>query len=565
MKSQYDVIVVGGGGAGVMAAIASSESGARTALICKEPVGLGNTRMAVGLTACAGLPEDSRQAFIDDVLASGDGLSNPLLVETLVDGSREALSFLEQLGHTFVRNGAGRLEGNVVSRAGGHSRSRTLQSSGSGVGMGQILRAALEKYEIDIIEDTFVQELCRAGRGICGVRVFSLASGQVDTIATSAVVLATGGGSWLFYPQTSNNRGSCGDGYALAFRAGARLQDMEQIQALPFGITHPQAYRGLICGEPVVAGPAGRILDGEGKTILDGNIHRMGRATVVQAMSNSIRDGRTAEHGGLTLDLTPNMKLEGGMEYRARIRSSGITDSVLPAYGKKAYDWDIPWEVLPTAHYFMGGIQADQNCATLVPGLFAAGEVMGGIHGGNRLGSAALAEIMVFGLRAGRAAAQFAHVNKPTSHLRQSGPSPLIGREGKHRPIHVSRRLQNLMWHHAGLVRNREGLLIAMATVDALTLDAQDLRICNSRTYNLELRDAIELDFMLETAKMVLTSALLREESRGAHLRADFPNHGGREWEQNIVVWQNGSGRSHFTKKGADTKHENNQSSTVRA
>ncbi|EEG76429.1 FAD-binding protein [Dethiobacter alkaliphilus] len=543
MKNRYDVIIAGGGGAGVMAAIAAAQAGAKTALVCKEPVGYGNTRMAVGITSCAGLPGDDRQAFVEDLLKSGDGLCNPQLVETLVDGTRDALGFLEELGHTFVRNEEGYLEGKAINRAGGHTRSRTLNSSGSGVGMGQILRTALQKFPIDLIEDAFVLDLCRRENMVCGVRILELSTGLEHTLQAGAVVLATGGGSWLFYPQTSNNRGSCGDGYALALRHGARLQDMEQVQAIPFGITHPDAYRGLLCGEPVVAGPAGRIIDGEGNTVLDGAINSMSRAEVVRAMARPIGNGQTAEHGGLTLDLTPNMKLDNGAEIRHRIRSSGITDNVLPAYGKKAYDWEKPWEVLPTAHFFMGGIQADADGATAVPGLYAAGEVMGGVHGANRLGSAALAEIMVFGLRAGRAAAKFAKDHVQPSFSADSVPSPLIGLQGSHRPAHLSRRLQQLMWHHAGLVRDRDGLLIALAGVDALQAEAHDLSVSKEQVYNGDLRDAVELDFMLQTAKLVLISALEREESRGAHLRSDFPQHGGSNWEQNIVLWQDDSGQ----------------------
>jgi succinate dehydrogenase/fumarate reductase flavoprotein subunit len=498
--------------------------------------------MAVGLTACTGLDGDSRDTFIADIIASGQGLANPELAETLVDGSRDALAFLESLGHTFVRNQEGHFSDHVITRAGGHTQSRTLASSGSGIGMGQVLRAAMEKYRIAVFEDTFVTELILEGKRLCGVHVLDLSSGMEYGLSAKAVVLATGGGSWLFYPQTSNNLGSTGDGYALAFHAGAELMDMEQVQAIPFGITHPQAYRGLICGEPVVAGPAGRIIDGAGNVVLDGGIHAMGRATVVRHMAEPIQKGCTTVHGGLLLDLQPNLLEDGGRAYRERIRATGIFDTVLPAYGKKAFEWEEPWEVTPTAHFFMGGVKADKDGTSTVAGLYVAGEVMGGVHGGNRLGSTALTEILVFGLRAGRAAAVYAgQITPALQPIMRRAKSPLIGRSGQYRPIRLCHRLQKLMWHYAGLVRSKEGLHSATQEVQKLKEDAKQLHICNEEAYNTELRDALELGFMLDTATMLLRSALLREESRGAHLRSDFPE-ANPHFEKNMILYRDESG-----------------------
>lgn len=542
--SRYDVIVIGGGGAGVMAACAASETGAKVAIVCKEPVGYGNTRMAVGLTACALLAGDTREAFIEDILTSGEGLCNPELVTALVDGSREALAFLEQAGHMFARSEEGELSGAAISRAGGHTRSRTLLSSGAGVGMALALRNATDKYGMAVYEDCVAYELIKDGDIVVGAKLYDLAAGGERVLFAGATILATGGGGWLFYPQTSNNRGSAGDGYALAFRAGAELQDMEQIQALPFSVTHPAAYRGLICGEPAVAGPAGRLINSRGEIVLEKGIQKMNRAAVVREMATHIARGDVAAHGGLWLDLRPNLALENGREFRDRIRSTGISDTVLPAYGKKAFDWEEPWEVLPTAHYFMGGVKADKNGVTTVPGLFAAGEVTGGVHGGNRLGSVALTEILVFGLRAGRAAAAFATQRKAFSVSLAPG-SRQTAQGGKNRPITLCKKLQKCMWESAGLVRNEESLKSALNTVQEIALAAADVSISSEKVYNTEYRDLIELGFMLDTAKLVLTSALLRQESRGAHLRSDFPANGGTRWEKNIVLWKNGVAIAH--------------------
>lgn len=535
----YDVICVGGGGAGIMAAVAAAEAGARVAVISKEPVGYGNTRMAVGLTACAGLPGDTREAFVEDILSAGGYLNDRVLVETLVDDSPAAMAKLEGFGHTFIRDGEGRLSPGVIHRAGYHSRARTLQSSGAGVGLAQSLRALMEKYGIGLFEDTFVLGLLKEEDTVRGVHLLALAKGEEQVLACGAVVLATGGAGWLFYPQTSNARTSTGDGYALAFNAGAELIDMEQIQALPFAVTHPEAYRGIFCGEPAVAGPAGKIINGRGEVVLNGGINRLDRASVVCRMSADITSGAVAPHGGLILDLRPNLALENGRQMRDNLRSTGIFNVVLPAYGRKAFNWEEPWEVMPTIHFFMGGVRADKDGRTGIPGLYAAGEAQGGVHGANRLGSVALTEIFVFGLRAGCAAAGYAKNIAGAPRLKVlPGAAELFGRRGSVRPVTLVRQLQKLLWKSAGLVRNKSLLQEALRGIGEIEDKAQSVSISPERVYNTEIADYLELQFMLVTARLVLQAALLREESRGAHLRSDFPENGGEAWRKNIVLWR---------------------------
>jgi succinate dehydrogenase/fumarate reductase flavoprotein subunit len=538
--SYYDVVCIGGGGAGVMAAVGAASGGARVALVSKEPVGYGNTRMAVGATACAGLPGDSSEEFISDILAAGEGINDPVLVETLVADAREALAVLEGFGHTFIRGQDGMLS---IWAVGGHKKARTLQSSGGGPGLGQSLRGAVEKHGVDLLEDSLVLGLIRDGDRVSGVQLLDLADGKESVLWAGAVILCTGGGGWLFYPQTSNARTATGDGYALAFRAGAELVDMEQIQALPFGVTHPGAYRGTICGEPATAGPAGRIMNGCGETVLDGGINKMNRAQVVRHMAGHIRKGCVGEHGGLFLDLRPNLLREDGDKILDRQRSTGIFRVILPAYGRRAYDWEEPWEVLPTVHFFMGGVRVDIDGRSCVPGLFAAGEAQGGLHGGNRLGSVALTEIFVYGLRAGRAAAKFA---ARAGKAQMIQPAPVanghFGRQGAHKPVTLVRRLQSLLWESMGLVREKEKLLQAMKDIEEIQKLSRNVRISAERIYNTEMQDYIELDFMLLTARLALTGALLREESRGAHLRFDYPDSGGEKWQKNIILRQGNDG-----------------------
>jgi succinate dehydrogenase/fumarate reductase flavoprotein subunit len=526
-----------------MAAAAAAGEGARVALVSKDPVGYGNTRMAVGPAACTDLPGDSREEFISDVLSGGERINNRTLVEALVYDAREALGRLESFGHTFIRDQDGELTGSVITRAGGHTKARTLQSSGGGVGLGQSLRAAVEKYGVDLYEDSLVLNLLQVDGKICGMQVHDLAKGKEFVLWAGAVVLCTGGGGWLFYPQTSNSRTATGDGYALAFHAGAELVDMEMIQSIPFGVTHPFAYRGTICGEPGTAGPAGKIVSGSGSAVLDGGINVMNRAQVVRRMAEYIKRGDVAEHGGLYLDMSPNLLLEDGEKIRHRLRSTGISDIILPAYGRRAYDWEEPWEVLPTVHFFMGGIRADADGRSNVPGLFTAGEAQGGVHGGNRLGSVALTEIFVFGLRAGKAAAAYAGgLSRFIGQQPARATAGLIGRQGNCRPVELSRRLQSLLWENMGLVREKDKLLLTLQAIDELETLSLDTRICAEHVYNTELLDFIELGSMLVTARLAVTAALLREESRGAHLRSDFPASGGEYWRKNIVLWRGEDG-----------------------
>lgn len=528
----------------MLAAVAAARAGARTALLCKEPVGYGNTRMAVGLIACSGLPHDDRESFLADVLESGRHLSDPGLVEVLVDQAREALGVLEEYGLIYLRDEDGHLSEKTISRAGGHSRPRTLQILGAGVGLGHVLRAAVQKHSIALYEDTLLCELLKDGGEVRGVRAFDLVTGREFCLGAGAVVLCTGGGGWLFYPNTSNARTATGEGYALAFEAGAELVDMEQVQAIPFAVTYPEAFRGIICGEPAVAGPAGKIVDGKGKTLLDGGIYRMNRAEVVRHMAAAMAAGATGPNGGVYLDLRPNLALPKGPKVREQIQKTGMTDVVLPAYGRKAYNWEEPWEVAPTIHFFMGGVRADSLGRTNVPGLFVAGEVQGGVHGGNRLGSVALTEILVFGLRAGQAAALHARSREPVDFT--SVPeklTPLLGKEGSVKPVQLVRALQKILWKSAGLVRNAAGLEKALKELSSLEEQAMHVSIADTPVFNTDLQDFVELGFMLTTARLIITAALARRESRGAHLRDDFPEEGGEEWKKNIILSRDKDGK----------------------
>ena len=524
----FDVICLGGGGAGVMAAVKAAELGKKVALVSKEPVGYGNTRLAVGMMACPGLlPEDSVSDFVENLAQSGEGLSEPSLAEIIGKQSREAIRRMEDYGMTLFRDEEGRLGTSVVFTAGGHNRPRTVRNAGGGPALGAILRTALWRYNISAFHDTIALELLQGDKGVEGVLNLDLKTGELFMLYAPAVIIATGGCGAIYYPHTSNSSGAVGDGLALALKAGAVLWDVEQVQSLPFGVTHPQSMLGALLGESSTAGPAGRLINGKGDVVLEKDIHKMTRAALVKTMMLEITAGRATDKGGLLLDLSPNLRRPNGEKLYRAIEASGIFKAARFAYGEKAYRWEEPWSVLPTMHYHMGGIQVNARGETRIPGLFAAGEVQAGIHGGNRLGSVALSEIFTFGRLAGETASAYcskAEIPKTPSSTAQirSWKEKLAG-TGPYAPHELKKQLQTCMWIHCGPVRREEQLLKAIQELDEIEEKSRSLLISPERAYNRQLLDGAELQLMLPVARSIVLGALERRESRGAHLRLDFP------------------------------------------
>jgi succinate dehydrogenase/fumarate reductase flavoprotein subunit len=407
--------------------------------------------------------------------------------------------------------------------------------------MGQALRGAAAREALDIREETITVALLRDGGRIAGLVAWDLAAGEAVVVRASAIILATGGLGWMYYPHTDCMRSATGDGYALAYQAGAELVDMEQVQFVPFACTHPTSMVGIFLGEPAWAGPQGRLLDGQGRELLTG-INRMTRAQVSRVMALELQRGHGTAHGGLLLDLRPNLTTAEGRAVWQKMKDDGFLDNARRAYGAAAYAWEEPWDVAPTAHFHMGGVRTDAQGASSLAGLYAAGEAAGGLHGANRLGSVALAEVFVFGQHAGIAAAAYAlGVDRPAMPQDAAAAAvaeveALLGTSGEHRPIALARRLQRLMWEKVGVVRGEEQLAAALSSLDEPRYQTGSLRVSQHRRYNAELLDALELRSMLLTAEMVVSSALRRRESRGAHVRLDYPERDDAQRQANIVV-----------------------------
>ena len=543
-KNYFDVICIGGGGAGVLAAATAAEMGQKVALVTKEPPGYGNTRLAVGMIACPGVSQgDSTAEFLGDIIRSSEGLSDPHLVEALVENIPSALSLLEEKGLIIERDTEGCVSS--VHQAGGHSQPRTLRNLGGGAGLGTVLRSIAYSHHVIVFNHTAVLEILKEGSSVSGAVVMDLNTGELQALTARAVILATGGCASLYYPHTTNARGAVGDGLSLGLKAGASLVDMEQVQSIPFGVTHPNSMLGALCGEPFTAGPAGVLMNGDGEVILEGDINRMTRAALVKTMMMEISRGRTNPQGGLYLDLSPNLELPRGKELYRAMEATGIFQAVYFAYGEKAYRWEDPWSVLPSMHYLMGGLRVDARGETGVPGLFAAGEIQGGVHGGNRLGSAALSEIFAFGYLAGREASVYCRKReKPAGEGIEkaiSGWKKFLAGEGENEPASLRRELQECMWEKAGAVRQEDKLLQALRQLEDISSRSRSLALSGDRLCSRQLLDAVELYHMFPAAEAIIKSSLLRRESRGAHLRLDCPEQD-KNLQHHITVFLSHSG-----------------------
>ncbi|MBI4832688.1 MAG: FAD-binding protein [Candidatus Lindowbacteria bacterium] len=537
-----DVLVIGSGGAGVTAAVEAAQQGARVAIVSKEPVGYGDTRISLGVMSTA--PDtsvgDSEEQFAEDMMRGGEGLNDARLVGALVHDALEATVTFESFGHIFSRDDEGKLKILTVP-PGGHSVSRAISSPAVGISIGHTMRAAAARSQIEVIEEAVCSELLVHDGAAVGAVAFLTVSGEPVILLAKSTIIAAGGAGSLYYPHTDCMPSVIGDSFGLALDAGAELVDMEQVQFIPFAITHPRSMLGAPCGEPAMAGPYGKLFNNKGELVLE-NIMPMTRAAVSRAMIEEIRRGGATEHGGLILDLRPNVESPGGELFVALMKKLGgaFLDIIRKAYGEKAANLEAPWDVLPSAHYNMGGIKTDEWCRSCVPGLYACGQAQGGVMGGNRLGSTSLTEVFVFGKRAGKTAAREASA-RPVADAATAAQSleklqSLAGSSGASRPIELKRALQRLMWEKVGPLRDGDGLEQALEEIRRLRNQARDLRVSQMKNYNTEVVDAIELSHMLPSAEAIVVSALERAESRGAHVRSDFPERDDKRPITNVIV-----------------------------
>lgn len=502
------VLVIGSGGAGVRAAIEASDHG-DCVLVSKTIAGKGGcTIMAEGGYNAVLCCDDRVDDHYTDTMKGGAFLGDPDLVRTLVSESPDRIEDLISWGAVFDVTG----ECTISQRPfGGQCFPRTcFAGDRTGHEMMTTLMDRLAATPVRIFHEIAIVSLLTDKGRVIGAAGLDR-DGEIIAFLADATVMATGGGTRV-YDISTNSVSGTGDGYALGYHAGAELIDMEQVQFHPTGAVYPWDSRGRLVTE-AVRGEGGVLKNALGERFMSKyDPQRMELSTrdvVARAAATEIREGRGTEHGGIWLDIShlpaheieqrlPTM-LEQFLRFGVDIRTE-------------------PMEVAPTAHHIMGGLRIDTGCRTSLPGLFACGEVAGGVHGANRLGGNALADTQVFGRRAGLSAGT-EPVREKT--LPDAAIAPLIRDlegflKGDTRPHIVRKQLQEAMWNGAGIFRDKPALEKTCRAIETLA------RISLNATSPTELAECCTVRNMLTTAHLIVTSALIRKESRGAHVRTDI-------------------------------------------
>jgi succinate dehydrogenase / fumarate reductase flavoprotein subunit len=552
-RHDYDVIVIGAGGAGLRAAIESLEKGARTALVCKSLLGKAHTVMAEGGVAAAMgnvWPQDNWQVHFRDTMRGGKMLNNWRMAELHAKESPDRVLELEEWGALFDRTPDGRI---LQRDFGGHRYAR-LAHVGDRTGL-ELIRTLQHRavgLGIDVYMECKIVRLLRGSDGaVNGAVGFWRENGRFVTFSAKAVVLATGGvgKTWKF---TSNSWESTGDGDALALWAGADLIDMECVQFHPTGMVWPPSARGLLVTEGV-RGDGGVLKNIDGDRFMFNYItpyfaaetadtveeadkwydnksdyrrppELLPRDEVARAINSEVKAGRGSPHGGVYLDIASRRSAE---EIRRRLPS-------MYHQFKQLADVDItaePMEVGPTCHYIMGGVRVDADtAATTVPGLYAAGEVAGGMHGANRLGGNSLSDLLVFGRRAGLAASERALGMAGKVELDEASVSEVMAHalsffanDGGENPYTVHQDLQDTVQDLVGIIRIAAELDDAKDKLVELGERAKKVSVEGNVSFNPGWHMALDLESMLACATCTTLGAIERKESRGGHTREDYP------------------------------------------
>ena len=532
-----DVLIIGSGGAGSRAAIEVDNAGLKATIVSK---GLsfrsGCTGMAEGGYNAVFKTvdkDDSIEAHINDTLKGGSFLNDKKLVEILVNESPQRLIDLENYGALFDRKENGEIDQRPF---GGQSFRRTCyQGDRTGAELLNALKEEIIRRDIECIEEVMITSLVTDADQVIGATGLNLKDSSLIYFKAKSVILASGGAGQL-YPVTSNTFQKNGDGYAIAYKAGAQLVDMEQIQFHPTGMIAPESKKGVLVTEAVRA-EGGKLMNKDGERFMSKyapeKMELATRDVVARSIYQEIIEGRGTENGGVYLDISHldddyiDEKLETMV---LQFENVGVDIK----HG--------PIEVAPTAHHFMGGLKIKEDASTSLKNLFGAGEVCGGVHGANRLGGNALADTQVFGKIAGVSASQASKdcelkVNDEQVKNEAERIESLI-KKGSIKPKEFKNNIKNLMWEKVAIVRDEKTLNEALAELQQMQKDLDKMDVKDTSQYNSDLVTALEVINMIEICILTVKSAILRRESRGAHFRSDFPE-SKDEWKKSIVFSKN--------------------------
>jgi succinate dehydrogenase flavoprotein subunit len=540
---ETDVLVIGAGGAGLRAAIAAAEAGRRVLVVCKSLLGKAHTVMAEGGIAAAlhnVAYQDTWEVHFADTMKGGKMINDWRMAEIHARESPERVLELERWGAVFDRTWQGRIHQRPF---GAHTYPR-LAHIGDRTGL-ELLRTlqdrAVHTDGVDVHMEITIFKLLKAGGRLSGALAYRRADGSLILYRCGALIVASGGAGKM-YRVTSNSWESTGDGTALAYDAGAQLRDMEMVQFHPTGMVWPAGVRGILVTEGV-RGEGGVLRNKDGERFMERYDHeRMelsSRDVVARAINSEVGAGRGSPHGGVFLDITHRTpdyikrKLPSMHEQFLKLAKVDITKE--------------PMEVAPTIHYIMGGIKVDPETGqSSVDGLFAAGEAAAGLHGANRLGGNSLSDLLVFGKRAGEAAAASRGIDaNAAAELDQQEIDAAIGslmapldRPAGENPFALQGEIQETMSKHAPIVRDGPTLEAGLERILELQARAETCGTGGSRSpaFNPGWHTANDLRSMLVNAEALLRSALARKESRGAHARSDFPKTDDRLGDMNFIV-----------------------------
>jgi succinate dehydrogenase / fumarate reductase flavoprotein subunit len=526
IEATYDVLVLGAGGAGMRAAIAASEQGCSVGVVCKSLLGKAHTVMAEGgIAAALGNmdSEDSWEVHFGDTMRGGAMLNNWRMVELYAHEVIDRVIELEQWGGVFDRT----KRGAISQRAFGAHSWRRLAHIGDRTGL-ELIRTCQDRLVhtegVTVHMETTLTRLLKDGDRVAGGVGYQRATGEPVVIRAKAVVLATGGWGRMFR-ITSNSWEGTGDGAAMAYEAGAELKDMEFVQFHPTGMVWPPGARGILVTE-AVRGEGGILRNSAGERFMARydpiKKDLSSRDVVARSIFKEVQAGRGSPHGGAFLDVTHlgadtiRRRLPSMYEQFHSLAGVDITKE--------------PMEVAPTIHYTMGGINVvAETAATTVPGLYAAGECAAGLHGANRLGGNSLGDILVFGRRAGDAAAEFVKLHDKLPRISPAEVEaeqavlmrPLSGGKGED-PFKLHRELQDVMQSGAAIARTEQSLTEALEQILEMKERAERIRVPGTAAYNPGFSGARDDIFMLTVSEAIVRSALERRESRGSQWRLDY-------------------------------------------
>jgi succinate dehydrogenase / fumarate reductase, flavoprotein subunit len=574
---EYDVLVIGAGGAGLRAAIESSAAGATTAVVTKSLLGKAHTVMAEGGMAAAMGNVDERdnwRVHFADTMRGSQYLSNCRMAEIHAKEAPARVQELEAWGAIFDRTKDGRIN---QRNFGGHRYPRLAHvGDRTGLEMIRTLQDHGIHQGITVFAETTVINLLQDGGRCVGAFAYDREKGRFMVFHAKAVVLATGGIGRSFR-VTSNSWEYTADGQALAYQAGAELLDMEFVQFHPTGMVWPPSVKGILVTEGV-RGEGGVLKNKDGKRFMFDDIPEnyrpqtadtpdegwrytqgdksarrppelLTRDHVARCINREVKAGRGSPHGGVFLDIAwIKEKLPSSVEHIKKKLPSMYHQF------KQLADLDItqePMEVGPTTHYMMGGIQVDaESQMSSVPGLFAAGECAAGLHGANRLGGNSLSDLLVFGKRAGEHAAKFAKSNgagrvnsADIDAAAKAALAPFERGAAGENPFTVQSELQDIMQNLVGIVRTESEMQEALGKIAGLRVRAAKAGITGNIEYNTGWHTALDLENMLSISEMIAIAALERKESRGGHFRDDYPEKDAEWGKYNLKIARGADGR----------------------